>query len=179
MTRILAALICLILAVGPSSAAPAGNDIRLSPALKQKLAALPRLDGARLTAQELDGKVVVVTFFASWCPPCLIELRHLKAIHKRYAAKGVRIIAINRFESLDGLSNSERLKLYLSDSKFPFSVIKGDEATSDAFGKIGRIPTLFVFRRDGTRSFTFIHKYKAKKTHTTYDELVRAITPHL
>jgi hypothetical protein len=86
------------------------------------------------------------------------------------------IVAINRFEDLDGLSSPAKLKRYLKRTKPSFSVVRGNETVSKLFGDVQRIPSLFIFDRKGDLSLRFIHKYRAKKQLLEYDEMRTAIT---
>lgn len=142
--------------VGRESAPEAGAaPSRLSPELRSALAALPALRGEPLTSEALEGQVVLVTFFASWCGPCREELEQLKALHGAYAPFGLRIIAVNWFETFDGLSDDKRLAAYLERLDPPYAVVAGDEAAVRAFGGITRIPTLFLFDRNGRPALRF------------------------
>ena len=105
-------------------------------------------DGA-LGDGALGGKVVLVTFFASWCGPCREEMAGLKGIHARHGAKGLEIVAINYFEEFDGYSNPGKLRRFLAALDPPYAVIAGDDGLSQSFGGITRIPTLMVFDRRG------------------------------
>ncbi len=50
--------------------------------------------GRGMSSDELKGKVVVLDFFATWCPPCLQEIPALSALSKKYKNKNVRVIGI-------------------------------------------------------------------------------------
>ena len=87
----------LATAAGGLSASPAqANELRLgqpAPAL-----VLHTLDGRHLATQDLLGRVVLATFWATWCEPCLDELPLLSAYAQRHAAQGLQVLGF----SLDG-----------------------------------------------------------------------------
>ena len=112
----------------------------------------------RSTERTFDQKVVMVTFFASWCHPCREEFAHLRDIYETYHSMGVEIIAVNYFENFDNLSNEAQLKTYLETTKPPFTIVKGNDTVSEQFGTITRIPTLFVFDKQGNRALHFFNK---------------------
>lgn len=110
---------------------------------------LPHLYGAPVTDATFADKVVIVTFFASWCPPCREEFTYLRGIHDQYHASGVEIIAVNLFEDFDNFSDDTRLTAFLNATQPPFTVVKGNQVVSQHFGTITRIPSVFVFDRQG------------------------------
>ncbi len=65
------------------------------------LAPFKDLDGRAQTLSQRRGKVLVVNFWAPWCPPCREEIPELQKIQRRYATKGVEIVGI----ALDNASN--------------------------------------------------------------------------
>ena len=144
--------------------APAVDQARLTPSMQATLQTLPLLMGERIDAQTFRDKVVIVTFFASWCQPCREEFGHLRQIHQAYHGRGVEIIAVNYFEDFDNLSDGARLQAYLKITEPPFTVVKGNDAASQQFGDITRIPTLFVFDRQGERALHFFNKPDGSQT---------------
>lgn len=143
---------------------------------REALTVLPPLYGDhRLETGALDDKIVVVAFFASWCPPCNPEFDHLNAVRRAYPEDQVQILAVNIFESFGGLGNEQRLNRFLKRKNPQFVTLGNGESVSEAFGKVERIPTVFVFDRDGRTAFSFVHARGATKTHTTADELAQTI----
>jgi thiol-disulfide isomerase/thioredoxin len=139
---------------GPGAAS---RVIHLTPDLRQVLMSRPTLWGPPPDAPTMAGKVVVVTFFASWCPPCREELAELKSLDGRFRKRGLYILAVNEFEDFDGFSNSNKLAAFLDRMELPFSVVKGSPALSKALGTITRIPTLFIFDRQGRLAHHFLN----------------------
>lgn len=162
------------------TAAPARAEAtRLDDALRRRLAALPRLHGEALRAGSLEGRVVLVTFFASWCGPCRVELQHLKELRAAYRGFGVEVVAVNRFETFDDLSDHRRLAAYLERLDPAFPVVKGDDAVARAFGGIERIPTLFVFDRQGRPATRFVNARGDGQAAPTLQSLAERIGPLL
>ena len=125
---------------------------------------LPHLNGPKVTDTTFDNKVLIVTFFASWCPPCRQEFEDLSEIYRQYRDDGLEVVAINLFEDFDNFSDDERLAVFLDLTQPPFTVVKGNDAVSQQFGTIRRIPSLFVFDRQGRRILTFAHERGAQAT---------------
>ena len=174
MRRALALVVGLI-----AFAAAAGEAPVLDGGLKRALAGAPGLRGAALAPETLDRKIVVVTFFASWCPPCHVEFRHLNEIHAAYAGRGVAVVAVNLFEDFGGLSGPAKLEAFLDRYDPAFAVVAGTDAIADGFGGVSRIPTLFVFDRDGRIVYDFVNARGAARTSVSAAELRAVIEPLL
>jgi len=156
-------------------AVPAAGETTLDTAL----ADLPVLRGASPAPDTFDDRVVLVAFFASWCPPCKQEFPHLNTVQEAYREAGLRVIAINVFETHDGLSTPAKLEAFLDETNPVFPILKGDAETRRVFGDLDRIPTMFLFTRDGDLDFIFRHERNAEKTHLSEAELRAAIEPLL
>ena len=146
--------------------------VSLTPKLQLKVTGLPVISGSNLSEKDLAGQVVLISFFASWCPPCNIEFKHLNDFQAAYQSKPLKIIAINYFENLGGFKDDgERLERFVDRHKPTFHVLKGNDSLAKQFEDVQRIPNVFIFDQNGQKALHFIHRYKSKKTNPTTAEL--------
>jgi peroxiredoxin len=106
---------------------------------------LTTLDGAQVSLKDFRGKKVVVSFWASWCGPCRMELPELQAFYEKYHAKNpnFEILAISTDEV------RREAEHYVRDAKLTFPVLwDRDGKAGDAYGVDG-IPMLFVIDENG------------------------------
>ncbi len=134
------------------------------------LTELAPLRGEAVRRRDIEGRIVVVTFFASWCPPCHEEFRHLKRLVERRGAE-LAVIAVDVFENRDKAQTRARLKRFLDQHQPPFAVLAGGAGIRRLYDDLDRIPSLFVFDSGGNLAWHFRHARGAERTHVTEDEL--------
>lgn len=104
--------------------------------------------GRALNLGEARGRVVVVTFWASWCTPCLDELAALENLQKRIGGERLLVVAVNWREDLfqyrASLRRLEGVQIRLSRDE--------TEAVAKAYG-VDTIPRSFLIGRDGRLAF--------------------------
>ena len=170
-TLTLLALLALVTTLPPGQAR--AEAISLDESRRQALAALPLIRGDGLSAESLEGRVVVLTFFASWCPPCHVEFDYLNSVRESYPEEQVAIVAVNIYE--DHFPNPGGLAGFLAKKAPDFAILGDGEQIAEPFGSVDRIPTLFVFGPDGAPLLHFIHARGAKKTHADLEEITAAV----
>jgi cytochrome c biogenesis protein CcmG/thiol:disulfide interchange protein DsbE len=108
---------------------------------------LHTLDGKAISTTELHGKVVIVTFWATWCTACREELPLLSAYAKEHAAEGLTVLGF----SLDSLDELPNVKKTASTLDFPVGLLGSPWA--GAYGRIWRMPVSFVIDRAGLLAY--------------------------
>jgi thiol-disulfide isomerase/thioredoxin len=135
-----------------------------------EIASLPKfklndLSGRPLTAEQLSGRVVLVEFWATWCPPCRFTLDWLGELKRQYGDH-VAILA------LAVESPEDKIRSAASTLSPDLRVAIADAPTAEAFGNITSVPTMFLFDRSGKTARVFygappdLHEQAGKVLHS-------------
>jgi len=104
------------------------------------------INGKSIKLTEFKGKIVILDFWATWCPPCIKEIPNLKKIYSKYKDEDFEIISI----ALERKPKEHALK-FVSDKKMDWVHIidkdKGREIATEY--KIRYIPTMYVINKKG------------------------------
>jgi peroxiredoxin len=103
---------------------------------------LKDLSGKSWSFADLRGKVVMVNFWATWCPPCRKEMPDLETLYKRFGAKGLVVL---------GISDEEAAKVepFIRERKISFPVLLDPGRKVNGMFVVEGIPKTFVYDRDG------------------------------
>ena len=100
-------------------------------------------DGRELTSDVLKGKVVLVNFWATWCPYCRKEMPAIERFLKDYHGKNFEVVAI----SVD--DPPEKIAAWMKDKGYAFSAAPTNASVTAAFGSASSVPTSFILDTDG------------------------------
>ena len=99
------------------------------------------MDGRVIGATALRGKVTLVHFWATWCPPCLEEMPALDKFYRDHRKDGFEVVAI----SVDDAADTAKVREF--SKRFAFPVAMKEAARVDAFGRLWALPLSFLIDR--------------------------------
>ncbi|POR05183.1 hypothetical protein AU468_02225 [Alkalispirochaeta sphaeroplastigenens] len=104
----------------------------------------PLLSGGETTLSEHRPNLVILNFWATWCPPCRIEKPALERLHREFRGEGVRILSVNMQET------PLRVRRYVSETGTTFPVVMDSSGRISATYGIRSIPTSYLISSEGT-----------------------------
>jgi cytochrome c biogenesis protein CcmG/thiol:disulfide interchange protein DsbE len=131
---------------------------------------LTTLDGQSIATQDLKGKVVIVTFWATWCAPCREELPLLSRYAQQHAGDGLVVLAF----SLDTPDQLDEVRAVSRTLSFPVGLL-GDPHVP-GYGRIWHLPVSFTIDRQG---LLVDNGWKDAQPVWTSERLEQVVTPLL
>lgn len=133
-------------------------------------ATLVTLDGKRLSASDFLGRVVILTFLATWCDPCRDELPLLSEYQQANANNGLTVLGF----SLDEPDRQDEVRAMAAPLHFPVGLLSASRAPG--YGRIWHIPVSFTIDRAGRLADD---GWKDKDPVWTPERLQRVVAPLL
>ncbi|QWD64266.1 TlpA disulfide reductase family protein [Polynucleobacter sp. MWH-UH2A] len=122
-------------------------------------------DGKPVNSEHWQGKVLVINFWASWCPPCVEEMPTLDQVSKEYASKNVLFVGI-------GIDSPSNVREFLQKTPVSYPIVIGGLEGSNLAKQMGNaqgaLPYTVVINPSGKSTFTKLGKISE-------DELKKAI----
>ncbi|HJQ27482.1 MAG TPA: TlpA disulfide reductase family protein [Blastocatellia bacterium] len=145
-----------------SSPAPPDYDVRT-------------LDGTAFKLSGYQGKVVVMDFWATWCPPCRQEVPQLTRLQKENQGRGLEVIGLHIDDR--GRSTPEAIRRFISDFGINYTIgLATDEMFTDYLGtEDNTIPQTLVFDRRG-RLIAHLIGYDSTHARTLDEAVNRALS---
>jgi thiol-disulfide isomerase/thioredoxin len=100
--------------------------------------------GKPVKSSDFAGKVVILDFWATWCPPCKAEIPGFIELQEKYRDKGLVIVGVSLDEQGPAV-----VKPFMQQFKINYPIVMGDEKTAQDFGGVTAIPTTFIIDKAG------------------------------
>lgn len=143
----------LLTAMGAYSPADSG---RRTPADKREKAAdfsLKDISGRTVSLSAMRGKVVILNFWATWCPPCVAEMPSLNKLYGHMKSRGLEVVAVSIDRSADDV------KEFIGKKGFTFTVLVDDGRSIARRYKVFSTPTTFLIDKNGNIVERFFGDY--------------------
>lgn len=105
---------------------------------------LVSLDGRKVSLSEFRGKAVLLNFWATWCPPCKVEMPWFVDLQRQYGKDGLVVLGV----AMDD-SEPATIAKFASSMGVNYPVLLGTDKVSDDYGDVQYLPTTFYIGRDG------------------------------
>ena len=128
----------LVLLIAFANSALAIEEGKAAPSFTARL-----LDGQPFSTDATKGQVILINFWATWCPPCRQEMPAIENYYKKHKDQGLRIIAVSLDESADEAKVREVMQNYTFDAALE------QNTQHKGYGRIWRMPLTFVIDRKG------------------------------
>jgi peroxiredoxin len=152
---------------GNSSPATAGLRL-LSQPVSARDFSLSTINGETITLSELEGKIVFLYFWTTWCGVCRDGMPSLEALHNRYVDTDFKIFAVNVMEGHSTVSD------FMDENEFSFTVLLDENGrVSDNYG-VQALPTSFIIDRNGMIAIRLLGgtDWDAPNVHNTLESLL-------
>lgn len=130
---------------------------------------LPELDGKKHSLEEWRGKVIVLNFWATWCPPCREEIPLLIALQKARAAEGLQVVSV-------AIDNKTAVMLYRQSAGINYPILMGGDDTLDLVARygnrMGSLPFTVIIDRSGAIAVRKLGAFKQGELESLVEPLI-------
>jgi cytochrome c biogenesis protein CcmG/thiol:disulfide interchange protein DsbE len=115
-------------------------------------------DGVKVSLADYKGQVIILNFFASWCPPCRSEIPDFIDLQKRYSGAGFTFIGVS-------LVSAGETKDFAAKMGMNYPTLVDDGKVSNTYGPVRSIPTTFVI----DKTMTVVKMYIGARSKETFE----------
>ena len=105
---------------------------------------LRTLDGSKVKLSDFRGKAVLLNFWATWCPPCKVEMPWFVDLQNKYGKDGLVVLGV----AMDD-SEASKIAAFAHEMGVNYPVLLGNDQVSDDYGNVQVLPTTFSIDRNG------------------------------
>lgn len=99
--------------------------------------------------EDPDSRVLIISFFASWCGPCKREMPYLQQLHAMYRERGLRVVAVDIDQEEKGIADARRM-IARAKVTYPVLLDRFNFLARRYLGEQSPLPSLFIVNRDGS-----------------------------
>ena len=100
-------------------------------------------EGKKMGNDDLKGKLVVLNFWATWCPPCRLEMPSMERLYQEFKGEGLEVVAINFME------NEKAITSFLKENGFTFPVLLDKNGEISRKYGVHGLPVTYLIARNG------------------------------
>lgn len=124
------------------------------------------ISGVSVNSADYKGKTLLVTFFATWCPPCIQEIPTLMELQQQFSKDNFSVVGLSVDEGGAGV-----VARLVKKRSINYPVLMADEETAQNFGGVVGIPTSFLINKDGN----VVKKYPGYVPHAILEKDIKRI----
>lgn len=121
--------------------------------------------GKPVRLSDFKGKAVLLNFWATWCPPCKVEIPWFVDLQKQYGSEGLVVLGV----AMDDAQQSE-IAAFAENMGVNYPILLGTNEVSDTYGGVEALPTTFYIGRDGR----IVDRVFGLRSHGEVEEDVKA-----
>ncbi len=159
-------LAVLAAVAGPTGCGePAGNDLPPE-AMAAPGFELDNFAGGKTRLSDFRGKVVLLNFWATWCPPCVAETPDLVDLYKNYRDRGLVVLGVS-------IDQNPRAVLhpFIRKYKIDYPILLVNQRVAADYGGLTSIPTTFLIDREGV----IRNQYVGYRPKSVFEEAIKEL----
>jgi cytochrome c biogenesis protein CcmG, thiol:disulfide interchange protein DsbE len=165
VTLLAVVLVLLWQRAAPQAAAALGLGSTGAPA---PLFTVTTLDGEEVTLESLRGNVVLVNFWASWCPPCRIEMPGFERVYRQRRDDGFVIVGI----ATDRYAE-DAIRAFVAEHDITYPIALATPQVVRDYGGVTRLPESYLLDRDGRVQHRVIGYFAEPALRAAVDRMLR------
>jgi peroxiredoxin len=111
---------------------------------------LPDLNGNKVKLSDYKGKVVLLEFWATWCPPCRASIPGIEKLHETYKNKGLAVLAVSLDEG-----GWDTVKSFVQKNGITYLVLRGSDEVAEKY-QVRTIPLIVILDKEGKISKRYL-----------------------
>ncbi|MFH2123013.1 MAG: TlpA disulfide reductase family protein [Pseudomonadota bacterium] len=123
------------------------------------------VSGTTVNSADYSGKALLVTFFATWCPPCMQEIPTLIELHQEFSKANFSVVGLSVDQGPDVVAKLVEIR------SINYPVLMADETTARNFGGVAGIPTSFLVNKEGN----VVKKYPGYVPHAILEKDIKIL----